>query len=220
MIPNINTARAPSCCGIAVSDPKADPVAGYAKGHLKFELDGDKLHGGWTLVRTEGSKYGGKTGKQAWLLIKERDAYARPNDTPIVDSAPDSVASGRSAEQIAAARAHVWESKLSVKENVRAGAIASSSRKRAAKTVRDTADNPKAGTRRKMPQGAKAAKLPAMVAPMLTTLVSKAPAGEEWIHEIKYDGYRMVCRIDGGKAHLYSRNGKDWTSSFHSVADD
>ena len=54
--------------------PKDDPVAGYAKGHLKFKLDGEKLKGGWTLVRTRGSKYGGKTGDQAWLLIKEQDA--------------------------------------------------------------------------------------------------------------------------------------------------
>ena len=197
--------------------PKVDPVAGYAKGHLKFELHGDKLRGGWTLVRTAGSKYGGKTGKRAWLLIKERDAFARPGDAPIVDKAPDSVASGRSLEQIAAERAHVWESKLSVEANVRAGAIASGSRKRAAKIGKGKV---KAGAALEMPPGARPAKLPAMVAPMLTTLVPRAPAGEEWIHEIKYDGYRMVCRVDGGKARLYSRNGKDWTSSFQSVADD
>jgi bifunctional non-homologous end joining protein LigD len=48
--------------------PAGDPVAAYAKGHLKFKLDGEKLKGGWTLVRTHGSKYG--NGKQAWLLIK------------------------------------------------------------------------------------------------------------------------------------------------------
>jgi bifunctional non-homologous end joining protein LigD len=130
------------------------------------------------------------------------------------------VASGRSLEQIAAERAQVWESKLSVKENVRAGAIAAGSRKRAGKAIDGAKDKPKASARRTMPQGAKVAKLPAMVAPMLTTLVSTAPAGDEWIHEIKYDGYRMVCRIDSGKAHLYSRNGKDWTPSFRSVADD
>jgi hypothetical protein len=44
--------------------PKEDPEAGYAKGHLKFELDGENLKGGWTLVRTRGSKYGGKVGRQ------------------------------------------------------------------------------------------------------------------------------------------------------------
>ncbi len=43
--------------------PIGDPVAGYAKGHLKFELDGEKLKGGWALIRTHGSKYGGKIGQ-------------------------------------------------------------------------------------------------------------------------------------------------------------
>src|ERR1700704_5123646 len=55
--------------------PKEDPEAGYAKGHLKFELDGEHLKGGFTLVRTHGSKYGGKTDGKAWLLIKEQDEF-------------------------------------------------------------------------------------------------------------------------------------------------
>jgi bifunctional non-homologous end joining protein LigD len=58
--------------------PKGDPAAGYAKGHLKFELDGEKLKGGWTLIKTRGSKYGGKSGDKAWLLIKENDSFAQP----------------------------------------------------------------------------------------------------------------------------------------------
>src|SRR6185369_13308550 len=74
--------------------PKEDPVAGYAKGHLKFELDGENLKGGFDLIRTRGSKFGGKTGDQAWLLIKEKDAYAR-SGAPIVDTAPNSVTTGR-----------------------------------------------------------------------------------------------------------------------------
>ena len=68
--------------------PEGDPVQGYAKGQLKFTLDGEKLKGGWVLVRTRGSKYGGKTGDKAWLLIKERDDYARPGNGAIVDEAP------------------------------------------------------------------------------------------------------------------------------------
>ena len=52
--------------------PREDPVAGYKKGRLKFQLDGEKLHGGWTLVKSHGGKYG----KNAWLLIKEQDEFA------------------------------------------------------------------------------------------------------------------------------------------------
>src|ERR1700686_2363757 len=82
--------------------PKGDPVPGYPKGHLKFELDGEKLKGGWTLVKTHGSKYGGKSADKAWLLIKENDSFAqRGADARIVDDAPESVLYGRSLEDIA-----------------------------------------------------------------------------------------------------------------------
>ena len=82
--------------------PTGDPVAGYQKGHLKFELDGEKLKGSWDLIRTHSSKYGGKSGKQAWLLIKESDEYAKEGAAArVVDDEPDSVVSGRSLEAIA-----------------------------------------------------------------------------------------------------------------------
>ena len=205
--------------------PKDDPVAGYAKGHLKFELDGEKLKGGWTLVRTRGSKYGGKSGDKAWLLIKENDQYARPGAPAIVDTAPNSVTTGRSLEEIAAARSHVWHSKLSVKENVKAAPIAParSRRRGEGRPAAPKRERQRAAARRRLPKdvnGAKAAKLPAKLSPMLTTLVTSAPTGDDWLHEIKYDGYRMLCRIEDGKARLVSRNGKDWTAAFAAVAAD
>jgi bifunctional non-homologous end joining protein LigD len=173
--------------------PLGDPQADYAKGHLKFELDGEKLHGAWDLIRTRGGKYGGDQ-KEAWLLIKEKDAYAKDKSArPIVDAAPDSVASGRSLAQIAKARKHMWQSELSVKQNVKAGAVSPAN----------------AGKR---------VALPALVTPALCTLVEAPPDGNEWLHEIKYDGYRMVARIERGKARLYSRNGKEWTAVLRSVA--
>ena len=61
--------------------PKEDPRAGYKKGKLKFELRGEKLRGGWMLVRSHGGKYGG--GK-AWLLIKEDDEFARRGPEALV----------------------------------------------------------------------------------------------------------------------------------------
>ncbi len=59
-----------------------------------------------------------------------------------------------------------------------------------------------------------AAPMPRMIAPQLATLVETAPEGEDWVYEIKYDGYRMLSRIDAGKVRIYSRNGKDWTARF------
>jgi bifunctional non-homologous end joining protein LigD len=60
----------------------------------------------------------------------------------------------------------------------------------------------------------KAAAMPRMISPQLATLVDTAPAGDDWVYEVKYDGYRMLARIERGKARIYSRNGKDWTARF------
>ena len=189
--------------------PVGDPKAGYDKGHLKFQLDGEKLKGEWTLVRTHGNKYG--NGKQAWLLIKANDDYARRGiDARIVDTEPDSVLSGRSLEDIARDQERVWHSNRSVAQNVRAGAVATTPRHapKRTETALSLADL----------SGAHVSPLPASMTPMLTTLVDAVPTGDDWLHEIKYDGYRMVCRIDGGAVKILSRNGKDWSGALPSIA--
>ncbi len=60
--------------------------------------------------------------------------------------------------------------------------------------------------------------LPARMQPMLATLVKRAPAGTGWLHEIKYDGYRMLSRIEDGEARVFSRNGKEWTAQLAVIA--
>jgi bifunctional non-homologous end joining protein LigD len=60
--------------------------------------------------------------------------------------------------------------------------------------------------------------LPSLIAPQLATLVETPPAAGNWLYEIKYDGYRMLARIEAGKARLYSRNGHDWTGKLGGVA--
>ena len=77
-------------------EPEGDPRAGYAMGHLKFTLYGARLRGAWSLVRTHGSKYGGKDGRKAWLLSKSTDAAAQRTGTPVVERHAVSVRSGRS----------------------------------------------------------------------------------------------------------------------------
>ncbi len=54
--------------------------------------------------------------------------------------------------------------------------------------------------------------------PQLALLVAQAPAGDGWVHEVKYDGYRIGCAIEGGKVTLWSRRGKDWTAQFPEIA--
>lgn len=206
--------------------PIGDPVAAYAKGHLKFELDGEKLKGRWALIRTHGSKYGGSSGKQAWLLIKESDEYAREgNAARIVDEEPDSVVSGRSLEAIARDKTHEWHSNRSVAANVRGGALADaatakprlgakSTSKKASRSLGGNGSTPISPA---SAAGAKKAKFPATLSPTLATLVDSAPTGDDWIHEVKFDGYRMVGRIDHGDVHIFSRNGKEWTAALPSV---
>ena len=56
--------------------------------------------------------------------------------------------------------------------------------------------------------------MPDFVEPSLATLVSKAPSGERWLHEIKFDGYRLQARIEAGRVKLLTRSGLDWTAKF------
>jgi bifunctional non-homologous end joining protein LigD len=185
--------------------PKEDPAAGYRRGRLKFELNGKKLRGGWMLVRSHSRQYGNGDGDKAWLLFKEKDDYARPSsDASVVDDEPASVASGRTLEEIAADADRVWQSSKSVAANVKAGAI----RRRKAKPRQDPARVP----------GARKAAIPDFVAPPLATLVKESPSGADWVHEIKHDGYRMVCRVEEGEVRMFSRNGNEWTSKFPGIA--
>src|SRR4051812_16137945 len=179
---------------------KGDAAADYKKGRLKFELDGEKLHGGWMLVRSHGGKYG--SDKPSWFLIKERDEHAKPeSEGTIVEDEPNSVASGRSLEEIAADPDRVWHSNKSVRENVKSGAV---KKKRPAFDAASV-------------KGARKAPLPEFVEPELATLVKEPPVGDEWLHEMKLDGYRMLCRVENGEAQMMSRNAKEWTGTFDSI---
>lgn len=63
-----------------------------------------------------------------------------------------------------------------------------------------------------------AAQLPTWIEPQLTRLVEEAPVGAEWLHEIKYDGYRMHARLDRGQVRLLTRTGLDWSQRYqHTV---
>ena len=61
--------------------------------------------------------------------------------------------------------------------------------------------------------------MPEFVAPQFCRSVTTPPTGSDWLHEIKFDGYRMQIRIEGGKASLRTRNGLDWTRKFASIAE-
>src|SRR5690606_8923052 len=63
-------------------------------------------------------------------------------------------------------------------------------------------------------KGARKAKLPDFLPPTLATLAAAPPVGERWLHEIKFDGYRLQARIEAGRVKLLTRSGLDWTKKF------
>jgi bifunctional non-homologous end joining protein LigD len=167
--------------------PVKDAKRGYAKGHLEFELHGERLKGRWHLVRIK-SKPGEK--RENWLLIKGDDEAARPPGAKdVLEEFPDSVATGRGFAEV--------------------------EKDAGAKPARRGRSKPPAdGPAPLSPKGSKGGALPVFVEPQLATLKDKAPAGRQWLHEIKFDGYRVQARLQDGKAKLLTRTGLDWTRRF------
>jgi bifunctional non-homologous end joining protein LigD len=198
-----------------------NPEAGFKKGDLKFTLDGDKLHGSWVLVRMRHDRDGGK--RTNWLLIKHRDEFAKEGgDNDILDE-DRSVASGRSLEQIAAGKGRAPKPFMTDKSSrMNADAVWHSNRGdaaelRAANVLPATAKAKKAKAK-ETEKARKVAAVPDFVAPELCTSVEEPPGGPGWYHEIKFDGYRVQLRVEGGQATLKTRKGLDWTDKFGAIA--
>ncbi len=142
--------------------PLGDVDEALAGGKLDFEIEGERLHGRFTLVRM--AKRGKRGRAVNWLLIKRRDGKAKgtqPRRT-------------RAAKSSAIDPAHL--------------------------------------------PGARRAALPRTIAPQLATAVQRPPEGADWIYEPKLDGYRLLCRIEDGRASLLTRRGLDWTGRFAAIA--
>ncbi|BBH46139.1 DNA ligase D [Pseudomonas sp. KU43P] len=152
-------------------EPEGNAREAYAKGKLRFRLQGEKLSGVWNLFRTH---LAGK--KQQWMLVKSNDGEARSEkDYSIVEAQPDSVLSDRTL------------------------------------LPRRPAKAAQAPARRKRATTGKKVALPVTLQPQLATLVDSPPSGH-WRYEVKFDGYRILARIEGDDVRLFTRNGHDWSS--------
>jgi bifunctional non-homologous end joining protein LigD len=186
-----------------------DPERGFKKGDLKFTLDGDKLHGSWVLVRMRHDRNGGK--RTNWLLIKHRDEFAGEGEANDILDQDRSVASGRSMKEIAQGNGRAPKPFMTAKAGRgKAAAVWQSNRGEAAKA--------RAKGKAAVPAARQVADMPDFVAPQLCTSVDRPPTGEGWCHEIKFDGYRVQLRVEGGKATLKTRKGLDWTDKFKTIA--
>ena len=202
--------------------------ASFEKGKLKFMLHGEKLQGGWTLVR---SNMRGNGDKEQWLLIKERDDEARSEaGYDVLLKKPGSVMSDSLG---ARTKSGAVRDRVERKSAVKATKAAPSPKRpavkdhgksperprpdivanRNAESLRTLANNPAI-------QDAVRARLPATMKPQLATLVDTAPSSDDWSYEIKFDGYRVLVRIDREAAakskstQIFTRNGHDWTDKF------
>lgn len=164
-----------------------DPQAALRDGELKFVLLGERMKGGYVLVRMNVEK-----GRENWLLIKEKDDYAEREDAGYPARFDASVASGRSRAAIE-----------------REEAPHSFARDRAAAQAAAAGEDPPPARR----------PVPAFVPPALCESRDAAPAGDDWLNEIKYDGYRIEAAVSGDDVRLHSREGLDWTHRFPVLAE-
>lgn len=164
-------------------EPLGDAAAGLAAGKLVFRLHGEKLAGLWELVRI--ARPGER--QDPWMLFKKRDEWARPlAEYDVIAALPDSVVT----------------KPLGLVEK-REPRFRRASVSAAASAPASTSEPPDLTLAKKAP-------LPARLAPQLATLAAAAPPGD-WLVETKFDGYRLMARIDAGKARLITRGGHDWT---------
>jgi bifunctional non-homologous end joining protein LigD len=209
--------------------PEGDPEAGYRAGQLKFTLDGQKLKGSWALIRT--ALHGSRTPQ--WLLIKHNAAAAKPlSKGDVLDKLPDSAATGRTLDEITeGAPAHhngkrksVWHSNRAKRTALSSSSSSASVQPSDRAAKRESSSGNEHVTSKKRSRdlakatGAKRRPMAKKPQAELATLVPEPPKGDEWLHEIKFDGYRMLCRVEQGTVQFLSRNGQDWTGRFAALA--
>ncbi|HEY3148442.1 MAG TPA: DNA ligase D [Dongiaceae bacterium] len=173
--------------------PDGDPAKAHQKGHITFEFEGERLKGGFSLIRmTDRDQGKGRKVRHNWLLVKKNDRWAKPGHGDAAIANATSVKTGRTMRQIAEGGGPQWNrSPAAMKKNVAA---------------------------MKAEASGKRGKLPAFIEPELTTLVEAPPTSTNWIHEVKFDGCRMGARIENGVVKMITRSGLDWTRKFPTMA--
>jgi bifunctional non-homologous end joining protein LigD len=210
--------------GFWAPEPGFDVAKGLKKGELKVVFAGERVKGGYVLVRLRGDKYG-RSKRNNWLLIKHRDEYVKEGDGEgILERNMTSIASGRSMEEIAAGKGK-RPTGFMTKKAPKADAVWRSNHdpEASAESAAKQADAPKAKAAQRPAEkaGGKPLKtLPDFIEPQFCKLVDRPPPGAQWAHEIKFDGYRMQMRVANGKATLRTRKGLDWSHKFAAIARD
>ena len=190
---------------------KRSPEQTLAKGDFKFTLEGNRLHGGFVLVRMANNRERSK--RTNWLLIKHRDEFAvEVNGAAVLEQNDTSIASGRTMEAIAAGWGRKPKPFMLQGGKVQADAVWDSRSGLAAEER-----NEKVREKKKLSKVI-ARDLPDFVAPQLCQTLDRPPSADGWIHEIKFDGYRIQMRALDGVVSLKTRKGLDWTPKYSAIA--
>ncbi len=175
----------------------------YANGKMSITFHGERVRGSFALVRTRYSK-----DKPQWLLIKHKDRYAVPG-SDIVAEYQTSVATGRTMEEIAAnVKPHLRTAKSAAHNPSRRK---TASRSAPAQTVSSRQAGGRARAKSKIPELGN-------LAPMLASVATAVPRGDNWTFEPKYDGIRVLAYATPSDVMLVTRNGKDKAAQFPEVA--
>jgi bifunctional non-homologous end joining protein LigD len=197
--------------------PGKDPRKTLDEGHLHFTLDGKRMNGEWVMFRLKPRP--GERGEN-WILKKVEDEYAG-SSTGLTEKYLTSIKTGRTMQEIAAGKKakelNGWKdpprSSSSSPRKQGSSLGASIDRERLNSRFRGN-DGKKGGNGGKGKTG-----LPAFREPQKATLVDHVPSGSAWLHELKYDGYRCLLAIGGGKAIVYTRSGLDWSDKFPEIVE-
>jgi bifunctional non-homologous end joining protein LigD len=170
-----------------------DVEAQLRKGHLTFELFGKRLKGSWHLVRS-----GKKERQPSWFLIKASDAYAS-------DIEADDLMDAKMRESTRRAT-KASPAKVAAKKTAVAGKARPKAKPKARRVPVTTLTRDAGGL-----EGARKGKASTdFFAPQLAKLRETPPQGESWLHEVKWDGYRILASVAKGKVMLWSRNALPW----------
>jgi len=178
------------------------------KGSLKINLHGEKLKGGFALVHTH------YRGENAWLLIKEKDRFAKTSD---ITKKNKSVKSGLKIEQVAKQSTREWTSNKKSKPGKTQTPLPRSKKKSGKEITGQAKPGVSPATEKIIKKGAKSS-IPSGIIPMKATLTDKPFDSKDWLYEIKWDGYRALAYIHKGKTELRSRKDISFTKKYYPVA--
>ncbi|MGY5810217.1 DNA ligase D [Rhizobium sp. LEGMi198b] len=191
---------------------RKSPEQALAKGDFKFTLEGKRLQGSFVLVRMRNDRDRGK--RTNWLLIKHHDEFSvEENGAAILEENATSVASRRSMKMIAEGKGRKPSPFMVEGGTIEADAVWDSNHGLAAEERKSEARRVKR-TKTVIPVD-----LPDFIAPQLCETLQRPPAGSDWIHEIKFDGYRIQMRVLDGEVTLKTRKGLDWTGKYPEIAE-